>query len=129
MLGNVSLKELFSVCLASAVDIKDKLIDSGVKIIQQTWPTLFFGVFLVRISHIWTEYVERYWVSLRIQSKCGKKRTREIPNTGTFHAVSVAVEHRWYFVACNVIYLSLMCQTSLLLTTLGFCWKLNRKEC
>ena len=29
---------------------------------------------------------DRYSVSLRIQSKCGKMRTRITPNTGTFHA-------------------------------------------
>ena len=32
---------------------------------------------------------ERYWVSLRILSKCGKIRTRKTTNTGTFHAVYV----------------------------------------
>ena len=30
---------------------------------------------------------ERYGVSLRIQSECGKMRTRIIPNTDIFHAV------------------------------------------
>ena len=30
---------------------------------------------------------ERYSVSLRIQSKCGKIWTRKTPNTDTFHAV------------------------------------------
>ena len=33
---------------------------------------------------------ERYglsFVSLRIQSECGKTRIRKTPNTGTFHAV------------------------------------------
>ena len=32
---------------------------------------------------------ERYAVSLRIQSKCGKIWTRKTPNTSTFHAVTV----------------------------------------
>ena len=38
-------------------------------------------------------YLEFFWsvfrcfVSLRIQSKCGKIRTRKTPNTDTFHAV------------------------------------------
>ena len=33
-------------------------------------------------------YSEFFWsVSLGIQSKCGKIRTRKIPNTNTFHAV------------------------------------------
>ena len=31
---------------------------------------------------------ERYRVSLRIQSECGKMQTRITPNTDTFHAVS-----------------------------------------
>ena len=30
---------------------------------------------------------ERYRVSLRIQSKCGKIRTTKTPNTDTFHGV------------------------------------------
>ena len=30
---------------------------------------------------------ERYEVSLRIQSECGKILTRKTPNTGAFHAV------------------------------------------
>ena len=30
---------------------------------------------------------ERYRVSLRIQSECGKMRTRITPNTDAFHAV------------------------------------------
>ena len=32
---------------------------------------------------------ERYSLSLRIQSKCGKMRTRKAPNTRTFHAMSI----------------------------------------
>ena len=32
---------------------------------------------------------EKYGVSLRIQSECGKIRTRKTPNTDTFHAVRV----------------------------------------
>ena len=34
---------------------------------------------------------ERYSVSLRIQSKCGKIRTRITPNTDTFRAVNVTI--------------------------------------
>ena len=35
-----------------------------------------------------TKYEEmRYFVSLRIQSECGKTRTRRTPNTDTFYAV------------------------------------------
>ena len=30
--------------------------------------------------------MERYWVSLRIQSECGKIRTKKTPNTDTFTA-------------------------------------------
>ena len=32
---------------------------------------------------------ERYGVSVRIQSECGKMRTRTAPNMDTFHAVFV----------------------------------------
>ena len=32
---------------------------------------------------------DRYGVSLRIQSECGKIRTRITPNTNTFHAVAI----------------------------------------
>ena len=35
---------------------------------------------------------ERYFVSLRIRSKCGKIRTRKTPKTDIFHAVSTT-EH------------------------------------
>ena len=38
---------------------------------------------------------ERYWVSLRIQSECGKIRTRRTPNTDTFYAVSEERVHWW----------------------------------
>ena len=34
--------------------------------------------------------MERYSVSLRIQSKCAKIRTRKVPNKDTFHAVCVS---------------------------------------
>ena len=36
--------------------------------------------------------IERYSVSLRIQSECGKKRTRITPNADTFYAVVVLGE-------------------------------------
>ena len=47
------------------------------------WKVFVFGILLVRIFRIWTEYGE-----IHIQSKCGKIRTRKTPNTDTFHAVS-----------------------------------------
>ena len=34
-------------------------------------------------------HMERYAVSVRIQSLCGKMRTRITPNTGNFHAVTI----------------------------------------
>ena len=43
----------------------------------------------VRIRDFSGLNTEKYGVSLRIQSKCWKIRTREITNTNTFHAVSV----------------------------------------
>ena len=33
---------------------------------------------------------KRYFLSLHIQSKCGKIRTRITPNTDTFHAVNLS---------------------------------------
>ena len=36
---------------------------------------------------------ERYWVSLRIQSECGKMRIRMTPNTDTLHAVNVDLKN------------------------------------
>ena len=36
----------------------------------------------------WTEYGERYVISLRIHFECGKMWTRITPNTDTFCAVS-----------------------------------------
>ena len=43
-----------------------------------------FEVFLVRISpYLVRINADRYGVSLRIQSKCGKMRTRKNPNTDT----------------------------------------------
>ena len=41
---------------------------------------------------------ERYGVSLRIQSECGRMQTRMTPNTETFHAVcATVVAHRKHF--------------------------------
>ena len=44
---------------------------------------LYLEFFWSVFSRIWTEY----GISLRIQSKCGKIRTRKSSNTDTFHAV------------------------------------------
>ena len=53
-------------------------------------------------SRIWTEYgeirsissnTERHGVSLRIQSKGGKIRTRKTPYLDTFHAVTISLDH------------------------------------
>ena len=46
-----------------------------------------FGVIVVRICPAFGLNTERYGVSLGIQSKCGKIRTRITPNTSTFYAV------------------------------------------
>ena len=43
-------------------------------------------IFWSVLSRIWTDYGE-IGVSIRIQSECGKIRTRKAPNTDTFHAV------------------------------------------
>ena len=39
---------------------------------------------------------EIYGVSLRIQSKCGKMRTRITPNTDTFHAVLIKLSRSFF---------------------------------
>ena len=47
------------------------------------WEVFIFGVIWSASSRIWTEYGE----IRRIQSECGKMRTRITANTGTFHAM------------------------------------------
>ena len=65
-----------------------------------------FGVILVRIFRVWTEYRHSASVSLRIQSQCEKICTRITPNTDTFYAVSLAVlrKSEMYNVTTNVIF-------------------------
>ena len=68
------------------------------------------GVFVneqhcVKSVHIWSysgphfpafgRNTERYGVSLRIQSECGKIQTRITPNTDTFHAVQIQLCIYW----------------------------------
>ena len=62
-----------------------------------TWTQDFHCVKSVRIRSYSGPYfpvfelnTKRYSVSLRIQSKCWKIRTRIIPNTGAFHAMFVS---------------------------------------
>ena len=50
---------------------------------------------------------ERYGVSLRIRSKCGKTWTRKFPNIDTFHAVKSS----WF--GTTAIYVNLMWQTKI----------------
>ena len=53
----------------------------------RSYSGLFFPVFALN--------TERYSLSLRIQSKCGKIRTRITPNTDTFYAVRfVQIKHK-----------------------------------
>ena len=40
---------------------------------------------------------DRYRVSFRVQSKCGKMRTRITPNTDNFHAVNVSTSNKKMF--------------------------------
>ena len=51
------------------------------------WKVSVFGVLLVRIFP-YSDWIRR---SLRIQSECGKMRTRITANTDTFHAVSFSL--------------------------------------
>ena len=48
---------------------------------------------------------ERYGVSLRIPSKCGKIRTRKTPNTDTFHVVSITAENDRDFIRSGYYHL------------------------
>ena len=57
------------------------------------------GMKSVRIRSFFGPYfaefvLERYWLSLRIQSKCRKKQTRRTPNMSTFLAVADLDMHR-----------------------------------
>ena len=55
---------------------------------KSPYSDLFWSVFF----RIRTKYnTPKYSVSLRIQSECGKTRTRITPNADTFHAASI----RW----------------------------------
>ena len=55
--------------------------------ISTAWKLSLFGVILVHIfPHL--DWIRR--VSLRIQSECGKLRTRKAPNMNTFYAVTKA---------------------------------------
>ena len=57
-----------------------------------------FGVILVRIFiPEFGQTTERYGVPLRIQSKCGKIRTRIILNTDTFHELQGSKKLFWLF--------------------------------
>ena len=47
--------------------------------------------------------MERYGVSLRIQSKRGKMRVRITPNTNTFHAVAIAAVKESEFDAKSIL--------------------------
>ena len=53
--------------------------------------TDFFWSVFSRIQAKYGEILnmERYFVSLRIRSKCAKIQTRKTPNTATFHEVKV----------------------------------------
>ena len=55
--------------------------------INTAWKLSLFGVILVHIfPHL--DWIRR--VSLRIQSECGKLRTRKAPNMNIFYAVTKA---------------------------------------
>ena len=59
----------------------------------------FWSVFL----YIWVEYAEIRSISLRIQFECLETRTRETPNTETFHAVHLLIFFK-HFVLTYRIY-------------------------
>ena len=53
----------------------------------QSVKSVVFGVILVRIFPVFGLNTEKYGVSIRIQSECGKMRTRITLNMDTFHAM------------------------------------------
>ena len=75
----------------------------------RTWQNLFLLTYARRLNHYGSHCMksvrirnfsgpyfpafglntDRYGISFRIQSECGKIRTRKTPNTDTFHAVSL----------------------------------------
>ena len=74
---------IFSSILAITVSLDD--VKQCVKSVRnRSFSGLYFPAFGLN--------TERYRVSLRIQSKCGKIRTRKIPETDTFHAVKVSFQ-------------------------------------
>ena len=66
--------------------------------------------------------VERYFVSLRIQTECGKIRTRKTPNTDTFHSVyPIAKTWRtWSFLQGSYSFLPKLCDLTMATTSLAF---------
>ena len=65
---------------------------------------------------------ERYSVSLRIQSECGKMRTRITLNTGTFYTV-ILFEKMVLNIAFFKDFLHIILLTDLLMIFWGFPWK------
>ena len=45
--------------------------------------------------------MEKYFVSLRIQSECGKTQTRETPNMETFYAVDELFQGAFWLLTQN----------------------------
>ena len=58
---------------------------SGLYCVKSIRVQSFFGPYFLAFEL----NTEKYGVSLRTQSKCGKIRTRKSPNAETFHAVKV----------------------------------------
>ena len=75
--SNLIKKNLYNVLFLDKISLREKC----------PYSELFWPVF----SRIRTEYRE-ILVSLRIQSECGKIRTRIIPSTDTFYAVYASKE-------------------------------------
>ena len=68
------------ICFVRGVFLSSNLIPHCMKSVGiRSYSGLYFPAFGLN--------GERYGVSLCIQSKCGKIRTRITPNTGTFYAV------------------------------------------
>ena len=79
------------ICILSLEEFEEVLKEILMDLVRFTaWKvSAVFGVFLVRV------FPHSGWirnVSLRIQSECGKVRTRKTSNTDTFHLV-IALHH------------------------------------
>ena len=84
---NAVFKQIRNYGMSQIMNLKHELkINSSILPAHKKCPysKLFWSVFSTFGLN-----AQRYSVSLRIQSECGKIRTRVTPNTDTFHAINL----------------------------------------